>query len=120
MSNRRFKYQTTLHFGTDGEPSYSEMECQFAYSVDWGSSPSRDDSGSGSQVDDCELLTVEGKPRPWDMGYGYISDDEFAETCVEKVLDREEADMIAEATDDLLADEDAARERRDEDRREAF
>ncbi len=120
MSSRRFTYQTTLCFGTDGEPSYSEVECKFAYSVAWGEAPSRDDPGSGSQVDDCELLTVEGKPRPWDMGFGFITDDQFAEDCVERVLDKEEDEMIAEAADWCVADEDDARERQYEDRREAF
>lgn len=115
--SRRFIYQTTLYFGTDGEPGYSEMECTFAYSVDWGSAPSHDDPGSGSQVDDCELLTVDGKIRPWNVGYGFITDDQFAEDCIERLLDKEEDDMIAEASEWLIADEDEARERQAEDRR---
>lgn len=89
---RRYRYGCTIPFGHDGEPGYSEVEIEVSYAVAWGSSeagrngpPEHYDPGCGDMVEDIKLELVEGKPRPWDMGYGYISDDDFAADCVEKI-----------------------------------
>ncbi len=88
----RYTYACTLSFGVDGEPTYSEVEAEFSYTVSPGSpetgrfGPPEDyDPGSPAVVEDVRLEKVEGKPRPWDMGYGFIPDDEFATDCEEKV-----------------------------------
>lgn len=109
---RRYTYATTLRFGTDGEPDYAEVDVEVSFSVAWGSPesgrfgpPENYDPGCGDVVEDIKLLTVEGKPRPWGMGYGLISDDAFAETVAER-LEAEHGDMVASATEDEVAAED--------------
>ncbi len=56
--------------------------------------PYKYDPGSPSIAEDIQLDLVEGKPRPWDMGYGFISDDQFAEMVIEKI---NEDDLIQNA-----------------------
>jgi hypothetical protein len=103
----RYRYSTTLSFGSDGEPNYSEVDVTVSYTVAWGSpesgagymaDPYRYDPGSPDVVEDIRLELVEGKPRPWGMGCGYISDDEFAEMVAERLEDDEPA-LLQEARD---------------------
>lgn len=105
---RRYTYACTLSWGGD-EPT-AEVEVEVSYSVAWGSSasghfgpPEHYDPGAGDVVEDIRLETVEGKPRPWGMYYGYIAneDDQFATDCIEKIegSDHHLEAMIIEASE---------------------
>jgi hypothetical protein len=122
--SRRFTYTTTLNWG--GDTPTAEIEVTVSYLVSWGAPEQGPSYASGGQpadpdeIDDVRLDLVEGKPRPWGMGFGYVTDDEFATDCVEKIEGNAhhlEA-MLNEAADWARADEDDAAERRAEDRRE--
>lgn len=125
MRPARYRYGTTLAFGTDGEPSYSEVDVEVSYEVSFGTpesgrfgSPENYDPGSGDEVHSIRLETVEGKPRPWLMGFGFLSDDDFAEMVAERLgSDEHVAAMVAEAAETDLADRDAYEESRWEERR---
>lgn len=87
---RRYNYTTTLNWG--GDTPTAEIEVEVSYEVAWGSPesgrsgpPENYDPGCGDAVEAITLEKVEGKPRPWDMGYGYLPDDEFAQDCIEKI-----------------------------------
>src|SRR6185312_7266067 len=121
---RRYTYACTLSWGGD-EPT-AEVEVEFSYVVRWGA-PERGPTyacggtpADPDEIDDIRLEKVEGKPRPWGMGYGFISDDEFATDCVEKIegCDRHLADMLTEAAEQAAADYDEAMEYRAEQRRD--
>lgn len=98
----RYTYSTTLSFGTDGEPSYSEIDVQVSYRVVWGAPETPPAYSHGGlpadpdEVDDVRLDLVEGKPRPWDMGFGFITDDEFAYQVEDRFGDMW-PELIAEA-----------------------
>ena len=99
--SRRYTYATTLSWG--GDTPTAEIEVEVSYSVAWGSpetgrwgQPENYDPGSPDLIEDIKLELAEGKPRPWDMGYGYLPDDEFEQDCIEK-LETHEDDMLAEA-----------------------
>lgn len=102
----RYTYACTLSWG--GDTPTAEVEVEVSYTVAWGSpetgnyGPPEDyDPGSPSVVEDIRLEKVEGKPRPWDMGYGYLSDDDFAQECIEKIdnSDWRLEEMIREAAE---------------------
>lgn len=124
--SRPFVYETTLSFGTDGEPDYCEIDVKVEFTVAWGSPetgnygpPENYDPGSGDEIENVKLVEVNRKPRPWNMGLGFITDDEFAETVAD-VLDgghHPEA-MINEAIEVAQGDHEAAMEARAELRRE--
>lgn len=122
--SRTYTYETTLPFGQDGEPGFTELDVKVSFSVAWGSPetgrfsgpPENYDPGSADVVEDIKLLTVEGKPRPWDVGFGFISDDEFA-VMVEEALDNYHDQMIAEATEEEAAARDSYLEAEWEERR---
>lgn len=116
MSERRYTYACTIPFGQDGEPGYSEVEVEVSYSVAWGSPetgrfgpPEHYDPGCGDMVEDIRLEKVEGKPRPWDMGFGNWPDDEFEKDVIER-LEAHEDRMIAEASEEEAYHADAGRE----------
>jgi hypothetical protein len=97
----RYTYTASLEWGGD-EPT-AEVEVTLSYTVAWGSPetgrfgpPENYDSGSPDIVEDIKLELVEGKSRPWDMGYGYLPDDDFEQDVIEK-LEAHEDDMLAEA-----------------------
>lgn len=124
MTARRYTYATTLNWG--GDTPTAEIEVEVSYEVAWGSPetgrfgpPEHYDPGAGDLVEDIRLEKVEGKLRPWDMGYGYLPDDDFAEDCIEKIgsNDRHLEAMIAEAAEVETARDEDARESRYEDRR---
>lgn len=111
---RRYTYTATLNWG--GDTPTAEIEVTVSYSVSPGSpeqGPSYDSGGQPGEdpmVEDITLDLVEGKQRPWDMGYGYISDDDFATDCVEKIegSDRHLEAMLNEATEVEDAESDEA------------
>ena len=122
---RRYTYSTTLNWG--GDTPTAEIEVEVSYSVAWGSpetgrygDPSNYDPGSGDLVEDIRLEKVEGKPRPWDMGYGFLPDDDFATDCIEKIegSDYHLEAMVAEASEITQGQDDEARERQYEARLE--
>lgn len=116
--SKRYTYATSLSFGTDGEPGYSEAEVEVSYLVSWGrpaqtyGPPENCYPADPDEIDDVRLEKVEGKARPWDMGWGYISDDAFAE-MVWLSLDctRHHAAMLEQATEEEWARDDDASER---------
>ena len=114
----RYTYATTLSWGGD-EPT-AEVEVEVSFSIAWGrpaqisGPPEQCYPGEADEIDDIKLLTVDGKSRPWNMGFGYVSDDEF----VTMVLDELEAcfdAMICEAA----AEDEARRDDEADYRREA-
>lgn len=105
---QRFTYTTTLNWG--GDTPTAELEVTFSYEVAWGSPETgrfgpveNYDPGAADLVEDIRVELVEGKPRPWDMGYGFLSDDDFATECIEKVEDSERCmeEMVTEAVEVL-------------------
>jgi hypothetical protein len=124
--SRRYTYVSTLNWG--GDIPTAEVEVEVSYTVAWGSPetgnygpPENYDPGSAPLVEDIRLEKVEGKPRPWDMGCGFLSDDEFATECVEKIegSERDLEAMIneaSEAEEARGADPDDARDRERDDR----
>jgi hypothetical protein len=108
---RRYTYATTLSFGSDGEPGYSEVDVEVSYQVYFGRpaqtyGPAENCyPAEADEVDDVRLEKVEGKPRPWDMGFGFLSDDAFAEMVVEQLerSDEHHRAMAAEAAEDEAA-----------------
>lgn len=125
MAPRRYTYTTTLNWG--GDTPTAEIEVTVSYTMAWGSPetgryglPEHYDPGSASEVEDITLDLVEGNPRPWDRGYGWLPDDDFALDCVEKIegSDRHLEDMINEASEVEGANEDDHREAQHEARRE--
>lgn len=121
---RRYTYFTTLNWG--GDTPTAEIEVEVSYLVAPGcpeqgpSYASGGEPASDPEIDDIRLEKVEGKLRPWGMGYGYISDDEFATDCVEKIEGSEAilADMLTSAFEQAAEDHYEAMERRAEDRAE--
>lgn len=121
--HRTYRYATTLSFGTDGEPGYTEVDVEVSFSVAWGSpesgrfGPPEDyDPGCGDEVEGIKLLTVDAKPRPWDMGYGFVTDDTFAEMVADRLDDERDA-MIAAAIQDEVAARDSYLEAEADERR---
>jgi hypothetical protein len=122
--SRRYTYATTLSWG--GDVTTAEVEVEVSYAVTWGA-PARGPSyASGGQpadpdeIDDIRLEKVEGKPRPWGMGYGFISDDDFADECVQMIEGSERlmADLLTHAAEEAAADYHEAMEYRAEMRAE--
>lgn len=122
--SRQYIYACTLSFGGD-EPT-AELEVQCSFSVAWGQpesgrfgKPEDYDCGAPDMVEDIKILSVDGKPWPVDLSYGFMSDADTHEMLVE-ALEPHEGEMISEAVEADLGDRDYADERRAEDRVEAF
>ena len=123
--SRTYHYETTLSWGGD-EPT-AEVDIKVSFTVAWGSSetgrfgpPENYDPGSADEIENIKLLTVDNRAGPWDMGYGFLSDDEFAEMVVE-MLEADHADrMLHEATEEDDGRRDEAAEYRAEARQEAL
>lgn len=120
---RRYAYAASLSWGGD-EPT-AELEVEVEYSVAWGSpetgrgymaDPEKYDPGSPDIVEDIKVLKIDGRERPWALGFGFISDAE-AETMITEKLEAHEEDMIRDAAEVEAADADEARERRWEETR---
>ncbi len=117
-----YHYACTLSWGGD-EPT-AELEVECSYNVAWGSpesgrfGPPEDyDPGAGDVVEDIKILTVDGKPWPHDISYGFMSDADSEAMLVERLEDHEE-DMIANAVEEEASRADNAAERRFEDMRD--
>lgn len=124
MSERRFTYATTLSFGSEDDGTYSEFEVEVSYDVVWGrpaqtyGPPERCYPADPDEVDDIRLETVNDKPRPWDVAWGFLSDNAFAEMVAEELYncDHHFARMIENAAEQAAPDPDDERDRRiDED-----
>lgn len=120
--SRTYHYEATVCLGSD---EGSEFDVKVSYTVAWGSPETGRfgpvegyDPGSGDEIENIKLLTVNGKARPWDMGYGFLSDDAFAEMVVE-MLEADHAElMLNEAAEEEDARRDEAAERQYEARLE--
>ena len=110
---RRHTYATTLSWGGD-EPT-AELDVTVSFTVEWGSPPSRDDPGSGDLIESITVLTVDGKPWPVDLSYGFQTPEQDHEMIVDK-LDDHHDDMIESAIADLAYERDEAADSRREDR----
>ena len=123
----RYRYETTLTFGTDGEADFAEVDVTVSYEVAFGSPESGRfgpveayDPGSDDEVHSIRLETVGGKPAPRNLHHH--SDKHFAALVVER-LEASEADlaaMIENAHESELALEDEIADLRWEARREGF
>lgn len=101
----RYRYATTLSFGTDGEPDYAEVEVEVSYTVAWGSPGTGRpyygpvelyDEGSPDEVEDIRLELVEGRPRPFPR----FASDRDAEMLVIEALSPDDIEsMLQEARD---------------------
>jgi hypothetical protein len=121
---QRYTYTTTLSWG--GYTPTAELEVEVSYSVAWGSAgtgspyygpPENYDPGSPDEIEDVSIITINGKPGPWDLSYGWLT----SEQDVAMVLDKLEGDhdeMIANASEIEEGRRDSARESNRESRRE--
>lgn len=116
--SRQYIYACTLSFGGD-EPT-AELEVQCSFSVAWGQpesgrfgKPEDYDCGAPDMVEDIKILSVDGKPWPVDLSYGFMSDADTHEMLVE-ALEAHEDEMIAVAYAELADDHIDAMERRAE------
>lgn len=104
-------YATTLAYGDD------EAEIEVSFTVAWGSPasghygpPEHYDPGSGDEIEDLKLLSIDCVGGPFDQHYEALILQEIAQNHTEA--------MIAEASEDEAAREDDAREHQYESRRE--
>lgn len=95
MTAKRYTYATTLSWGGDTPTAELEVECTFA--VEWGEPaqlsgpPERCHDGSPSYVEDIKIISVDGKPWPVDLSYGYQTEAQDHDMLVDKlVFDHEE------------------------------
>lgn len=123
---RRYHYDTTLCFGTDGEPDYRELDVSVTFSVSWGTpetgrgylaDPYLYDPGSASVVEDVRIESIEGHPAPWSDPF--CTDDELRRLIEEKLEDEHDA-MILEASEREDSEAAYAQERRWEEARGKF
>ena len=100
---KRYTYATTLSWGGDTPTAELEVEC--TYSVDWGTpetgrgylaDPAGYDPGSPTVVECIKIVSVDGKPWPVDLSYGYQTEAQDHEMLVDKLQDHED-DMIEAA-----------------------
>jgi hypothetical protein len=123
--SKRYTYALELSWG--GDTPTAEMEVEVSYTVTWGAPEQGPSYASGGQpadpdeIDDIRLEKVEGKPRPWGMGYGFISDDDFADECVQMIEGSERlmADLLTNAAEEAAADYDDAMDYHAEQQRDA-
>lgn len=110
-----YRYACTLSWGGD-EPT-AEIDVTVSYSVAWGSpesgagymaDPASYDPGSGDVVEDIKILTVDGKPWPVDVTYGFLGELATYGLLADKLLDDHEEAMILAAIEDEAAREDQA------------
>jgi hypothetical protein len=114
MSKHTFK--TCISFGTDGEADYIELDVTVRFNVAWGmpesgrfSGPPEDyDPGGPDEIEDFFVVKVDGWPAV---------DTDLAKMIEEKMLDTLYDEMIASATEDEVAAEEAAAEHRHEERK---
>ncbi len=104
--SHRYTYVTTLSWGGD-EPT-AELEVECSYEVAWGTpetgrgylaDPYKYDPGSASAVEAIKIISVDGKPWPVDLSYGYQTEAQDHDMLVEKLADEEDA-MIARASEE--------------------
>ena len=118
MTQTRYTYATTVSFGED-EPT-PEFEVEVSYLVCWGAPEQGPSYASGGQpadpdeLDDIRLDTVDGKPRPWNLGPSW-TDNAFAESVLQ-ILENpiHQAAMLERAAEQSEQDPDDARAFRDE------
>lgn len=101
----RYTYAFTASWG--GDTPTAELEVEVSYTVLWGAPEQGPSYACGGQpadadeVDDIRVETIEGKPRPWNLGYGFLKDDDLAADIIEKLdTDHHRAEMISQAAED--------------------
>lgn len=115
---RRYTYAATLTWGGDIQTGETEVTC--SYTVSWGAPAQGPSYASGGQpadpdeIDDIQILTVDGKPWPVEMSYGYQATAQDHEMLCEKLLLDHYDDMLTEAAEADADDRDAAREARED------
>jgi len=103
MSGERYTFAACLTWGGDIQTGEADVEC--SYTVTWGcpaSSPSYASGGDPAdpdEIDDVRILTVNGKPWPVDMSYGYQTPAQDHEMLVDKLLSDHYDNMLAEASE---------------------
>lgn len=124
---RTYHYEATVCLGGDGEDESAEFDVKASFTVAWGSPETGRfgpvegyDPGAGDEIEDIKLLTVNGKARPWDMGYGFLSDDAFAEMVIEMLEAHHAEHMLHEAAEEDDGQRDQAAEYRAEAAAEAL
>lgn len=120
---RRYRYETTLTFGSEERADFAEVDVEVSYAVSFGCAAQTYGPAENcypaepDEVDDIRLEKVGGRKAPWNLHFH--SDKHFAALVVEK-LEASERDleaMIQDAHEQEVADHDAAMEARWEDRR---
>jgi hypothetical protein len=119
-----YRYACTLSWGGD-EPT-AELEVECSYTVAWGQpesgrygGPPEDfDPGSGDVVECIKILTVDGKPWPVDVTFGFLGELATYGLLADKLLDDHEEAMILEAIEAEAARADDASDDRFERMRE--
>jgi len=98
----RYRYATTLSFGSDGEPNYSEVEVEVSFTVAWGSpetgagymaDPYKYDPGSPDEVEDLRLEQVDGR-HP-----NEATDQEAEALILQEIAQNHTEAMLQEARD---------------------
>lgn len=118
-----YRYACTLSYGGDEPTAELEVECSFT--VAWGSpesgrfgAPEDYDPGAGDVVEDIKILTVDGKPWPVDISYGFQTEKQDHETLVDKLESDHEPDMLRAAIEEEASRADASADDRFERMRE--
>ena len=121
---RRYTYATTLTWGGD-EPT-AELEVVVSFTVAWGAEPSgmfgppeNYDPGSADEIEDIRVVSVDGKPWPVDLSFGFQSPEQDHEMIVDRLDDHYE-EMIRSAIEECEADRDDAADHRRRSARESW
>lgn len=111
---QRYTYAACLTWGGDIQTGEAEVEC--SYTVSWGrpaTGPTYDSGGDPAdpdEIDGVRILTVDGKPWPVDMSYGYQTPAQDHEMLVDKLLSDHYDEMLSEAVETDADQQSYARE----------
>lgn len=89
-----YRYTTTVAFPPNSDEDGPEFDVEVTYTVARGTPesgrtgpPENYDPGSPDEIEDFKLVKCDGKERPWNAGYGFISDEDWEERVREKIDD---------------------------------
>ena len=91
-------YTTELTWGGD-EPT-AEIEVEVEFDVDWGRPATGPTYACGgepaepAEITNIRVVLVDGKPRPWGLHDGFLSDKELEDEIINKL---DEEDMLVSA-----------------------
>lgn len=104
---KRYEYVCTLSWG--GDTPTAELEVVSTYEVAWGApetgrgymaDPYLYDPGSPSEVECIKIVSVDGKPWPVDLSYGFQTTAQDEAMLVDKLEDEHAEAMIESAREE--------------------